>query len=185
MEADGKPTLDQFHFYIFLFFFLPSFSNRCIIKYPILQKSQLCESHFSWEYSYLSFFTLDSVMWEVSTKVGFLGALHAHLRLDVTGVWSSNDHIPELPTEGTHLCLENSMMSRKVKEYFGISLQAQTDSAYSGRVTPLIFSGPTCRSGSNAQAFSIFGTQPGSVNPWKMPWNLVLVTMHVKAYVPF
>lgn len=182
MEAEGKPRFYQLHFLYFLFFFLPSFSNRCIMKYPIIQKSQLCEPHFSWEYSYLSFFTLDYVMWEVSTKVSFLGALHAHLRLAVTGVWSSN----ELPTEETHLlCLKNSMTSIKVKEHFGISLQAQTGSVYSGRVTPLIFSRLTCRSGRNAQAFSIFGMQPSSVNPWKMPWNLVLVTMHVKAYVPY
>ncbi|XP_016153139.1 PREDICTED: uncharacterized protein C4orf32 homolog [Ficedula albicollis] len=54
---------------------------------------------------------------QVSIKVSSRRALSAHLRLAVTGVWSSNGHISELPTEGTHLlCSENSVTSTKVHQ---------------------------------------------------------------------
>lgn len=110
MVAEGKPKSEQFHFFMFYSFFYQVFliDAYFIMKYPIIQKSQLHEAHFSWEYSYLSFFML--VLHDVRSlhKVTSLGALHAHLRLAITDIWSSNGHIPELPTEGTHLlCSEN------------------------------------------------------------------------------
>lgn len=59
MEAEGKPKSDQFHFYIFYSFFYQVFliDAYFIMKYQILQKSQLNEAHFFWEYSCLSLHT--------------------------------------------------------------------------------------------------------------------------------
>ena len=102
MKAEGKPKSNQFHFYVLRVFslLLPSFTNECIRHNEIFNTSeitwkylhwQLREAHFSWEYNYLSFFTLDYVMWEAFTKASSLGSLHAHwgwLLLCLEQLWS-------------------------------------------------------------------------------------------------